>query len=177
MTHILIDGYNLIRRSKTLSQIDALDLQKGREALVQKLAAYKKLKGHRITVVFDAAQTDNINIGQEKISGIHLLYSMQGQSADAVIIDLCHQLRDKVIVVSSDREIQHAAKQAGAALMEAHEFEQKMDEAAFYDYKGIDEKNEEPPRPIHKRWLTKKKGPAKRLPKEKRRAAKKLDKI
>ena len=52
--HIIIDGYNLIRRSKKLSAFDVQDIQLGREALIDMLATYKKIKAHRITVVFDA---------------------------------------------------------------------------------------------------------------------------
>jgi len=53
--HIIIDGYNLIRQSCTLAAFDQKDLQLGREVLLDKLAAYKKIKHHKITVVFDAA--------------------------------------------------------------------------------------------------------------------------
>jgi predicted RNA-binding protein with PIN domain len=51
--HIIIDGYNLIRQSTTLSTLDQQDIMLGREALVDMLAAYRKIKPHRITVVFD----------------------------------------------------------------------------------------------------------------------------
>jgi hypothetical protein len=51
--HIIIDGYNLIRQSTTLSKLDQQDIMLGRDALVDMLAAYRKIKPHRITVVFD----------------------------------------------------------------------------------------------------------------------------
>jgi len=44
--HIIIDGYNLIRQSAELSRLDRRDLQHGREALLELLAAYKKIKRH-----------------------------------------------------------------------------------------------------------------------------------
>jgi len=37
--HIIIDGYNLIRQSTTLSILDQQDIMLGREALVDMLAA------------------------------------------------------------------------------------------------------------------------------------------
>ena len=49
--HIIIDGYNLIRQSATFSRLDLEDMQTGREALIDALADYKKIKRHRITVV------------------------------------------------------------------------------------------------------------------------------
>ncbi|NQT68664.1 MAG: NYN domain-containing protein, partial [Desulfobacteraceae bacterium] len=54
--HIIIDGYNLIRQSNFFSTIDRRDMQLGRETLIETLAAYKGIKGHKITVVFDGAQ-------------------------------------------------------------------------------------------------------------------------
>ncbi|MBU4258375.1 MAG: NYN domain-containing protein, partial [Proteobacteria bacterium] len=46
--HIIIDGYNLIRQSNTLSNLDGQDIQLGREALLKMLAEYKKIKHHKI---------------------------------------------------------------------------------------------------------------------------------
>ena len=51
--HVIVDGYNLIRQSAALSKFDQTDLQLGREALIDNLAAYKRIKKHKITVVFD----------------------------------------------------------------------------------------------------------------------------
>ncbi|MCD4762468.1 MAG: NYN domain-containing protein, partial [Desulfobacterales bacterium] len=45
--HIIIDGYNLIRQSTTLSDLDGQDIQLGREALLNMLVAYKKIKHHK----------------------------------------------------------------------------------------------------------------------------------
>jgi len=53
--HIIVDGYNVIRQSPDMGLLDRQALQLGREALVDKLAAYKRLKGYKITVVFDGA--------------------------------------------------------------------------------------------------------------------------
>ncbi|MBU4321109.1 MAG: NYN domain-containing protein, partial [Nitrospinae bacterium] len=46
MSSIIIDGYNLIG-------IHHKDLESQRQRLVERLAEYKKIKGHYITVVFD----------------------------------------------------------------------------------------------------------------------------
>ena len=51
--HIIVDGYNLIRQSDALRQYERISLEEGRRALVRSLADYRKLRGHRITVVFD----------------------------------------------------------------------------------------------------------------------------
>lgn len=174
MAHILIDGYNLIRSSDSLIKMESASLEKGRLALIRRLAAYKKLKGHTITVVFDAALTDNVTVEEDRMYGIRILYSEMGQTADTVIMKLVRQLRDKVLVVSSDREILQAAKMAGAGMIQSEDFEKKLNEAVMYGetLPGVGATAKSPP--AHKRWITMKKGPAKRLPKAKRKALSKL---
>ena len=51
--HIIVDGYNLIRQSDTFRHSERKSLEEGRNALIRSLAGYRKLRGHRITVVFD----------------------------------------------------------------------------------------------------------------------------
>ena len=46
ISHILIDGYNLMG-------IYHKDLESQRQRLVEKLIGYKKIKEHEITIVFD----------------------------------------------------------------------------------------------------------------------------
>ena len=176
MVHLVIDGYNLIRQSIPLSHAEAINLEQGRLALLKKLAAYRQMKHHAITVVFDASETLNLSVEEDRFAGIRIFYSKGGQTADSVIIDMARQLRDQAIVVSSDNEILHAAKQAGCAILEAGEFERKLNEALLYSDSGpkVDQKGRQP---LNKRWVTMKKGPSKRLPKAKRRAMARLRNI
>ncbi len=173
MAHIIIDGYNLIRRSPTLSSVEAHNFQKGRAALIQKLARYREVKNHAITVVFDAALTDNPSIEENKISGIRVLYTEGGQTADAVLIDLAQQLGHQAIIVSSDKQILQAAKSSGCGILDSDDFEKKLNEASFYT-NPLFKDEEETAKPIHKRWITKKRGTAKKLPKAKRKAMARL---
>ena len=49
--HIIIDGYNLIRQSKTLSAVELEDIQRGREALIERINAafgYRAVEDIRI---------------------------------------------------------------------------------------------------------------------------------
>ena len=68
--HIIIDGYNLIRRSSSLSTIDQQDIQLGREALLDTLASYKRIKRHKITVVFDGTNASPFALQKDRIKGI-----------------------------------------------------------------------------------------------------------
>ena len=82
--HIVIDGYNLIRQSRSFSDLDRQDLQMGREALVDALAAYKRVKPYAITVVFDGGDASGGMPRRDRLKGIELRYSNPGELADTV---------------------------------------------------------------------------------------------
>ena len=92
--HIIIDGYNLIRQSTTLSTLDQQDIMLGREALVEMLAAYRKIKPHRITVVFDGCNSPVFSPQRSRQKGISIRFSRSGESADDVIKRMAHKERE-----------------------------------------------------------------------------------
>jgi predicted RNA-binding protein with PIN domain len=170
--HIIIDGYNLIRRSKTLRHLDRQSMQIGREALVDILAAYKKIKSHKITVVFDGAQAAYLSPSRDRIRGIAVEFSRNGESADTLIQRLARKERQKALVVSSDHEVVNSAASFGAASISAEAFEKKITIAVHMDGFMVDKDDQNG-------WkrTTKKKGPRKRLPKRKRRNSIKIRKL
>jgi predicted RNA-binding protein with PIN domain len=171
--HIIIDGYNLIRQSRQLSEIDVQDLQMGREALIHMLVAYKRLKGHRITVVFDGIDAPCRHNLRDRIEGIEIKFSRSGESADAVIKRMVAGAREKALIVSSDREIISHSESHGATTVGSAEFEEKVKMAMAFESNGFDMKKDlDGWRPT-----TKKKGPRKRLSRKERRAKTKIDKL
>ena len=170
--HIIIDGYNLIRQSTNLSALDQKDIILGREALIKMLAAYRKLKPHRITVVFDGHNSPVFSPRRSRQKGISIRFSRGGESADAVIKRMANREREKALVVSSDREVADSAASSGAATISSQAFEAKMDLAMHLD-SPIDEAED------YAGWTptTKKKGPSRRLPKKQRRNRMKIKKL
>ena len=162
--HIIVDGYNLIRQSDNLSHLDDQDIQLGREALLDRLAAYRRTRHHRITVVFDGANAPLFSQHKSQIKGIHVKFSRSGESADAVIKRMADREREKALVVSSDLDVVNFATSKGAATISSPKFEEKMELAAYMTIKGIESEEKDG-------WVptTKKKGPSKRLSKKKRR--------
>jgi predicted RNA-binding protein with PIN domain len=163
--HLVIDGYNLIRQSDWLGDIDRRSLQRGREALISALARYKKLRGHRITVVFDGGQAPGFGDRRDRRGGIEIRFSRQGELADTVIKRMCSRERGQVLVVSSDTEIVRYAEARGAATIASPAFEDKLMMAEHMNVS--DGASEE----VDAGWqpTTRKKGPARRRSKRQRR--------
>ena len=170
--HIIIDGYNLIRQSNSFSDIDRQDIQLGREALLDTLAAYQRIKRHMITVVFDGTNAPPFSQHKNRVKGINVKFSRSGESADSVIKRMANREREKVLVVSSDMDIVNFAVTKGAATISSYDFEEKITMAVYMDTKGVEREDEGG-------WVptTKKKGPSKRLSKRKRRNRIKIRKL
>lgn len=172
-TGIVIDGYNLIRQSDRLIDLEAISLEEGRNGLVQLLAEYKKIKGSPITVVFDGWKSDNIGSSRDKVQGINIVYSGRGRRADDVIKDMADELRDKIIVVTSDKDIATHVSRKGSFVIPSPEFEMKVRmTVGGEDFHAYDDEEDNEPRSG-----TRKKGPARRLSKEERRKRNKLSKL
>ena len=161
--HIIIDGYNLIRQSPTLSVIEHRSLEEGRQALLERLVSYRKAKHHPVTVVFDGAKADLSMEKTTRCKGIDVLFSRRGELADSVIKRFITRERERSVVVTSDKEIALFATQHGAATIDSTEFEYKMETATHND---MDQDGSEE----DKGWkpTTKKKGPSRRSSKRQR---------
>jgi predicted RNA-binding protein with PIN domain len=170
--HVIIDGYNLIRQSHTLSELDRLDLQQGRDALVDRLAAYKRIKPHKITIVFDGPKALSFSQTRDYIKGIGIKFSRGGESADTVIKRMVQRQREKALVVSSDLDLVKVTESYGAATISSPDFEEKLAMAEYRHVKGHDDEAESG-------WIptTKKKGPSRRLSKRMRRNRIKVSKL
>ena len=170
--HIIIDGYNLIRQSKSLRHLDNQSIELGRDALIDILSAYKRLKPHNITVVFDGIQSPYLAPTRDRIKGIRIQFSRNGESADRVIKQMARTEKEKALIVSSDRDVVQSCEAYGAATISADSFEIKIAMAA--QMQGITIESDE-----QTGWkpTTKKKGPSRRLSKKKRRDKMKIKKL
>jgi uncharacterized protein len=168
--HLIVDGYNVIRQSPRLQFLDAMDLQSGREALLELLAHYRHRSHNQITVVFDGWQHGDLKESRDRHQGISIIYSRRGEQADEVIKRLLHQERERALVVTSDREIQVCAEQAKAAWINAGQFESSH----LHDPAGAADPDDgagASTRGTHK------KGPARRLSKRRRQHQQRLKKL
>ena len=176
--HLIIDGYNLIRQSTELSRLDAVDLEAGRNALLENLHAYKKIKHHRITVVFDGGRGNSYQTTTCNHKGISVIYSPKGVEADEIIKKLAKEKREQCIIVSSDLDVVGYAQTQNAAVISSPDFLNKLTFAVYALEKGIGDTgcdfNEEK-KNIQK--MTTKKGPSRRLSKKDRKNRQRITKI
>jgi predicted RNA-binding protein with PIN domain len=124
---IVVDGYNLIRRSPKLASLDRRDLKEGRDALLGVLAAYRRLKGHRTTVVFDGWERGGAGEQATQVAGVRVIFSRRGDRADQAILRLVEKAPAGAVVVTSDRALAEAAGRLGAIALSAEEFEERLE--------------------------------------------------
>lgn len=170
--HIIIDGYNLIRQSASLSLLDNQDIQAGREALIDRLANYRHSRPHKITVVFDGANAALGSDRRQRVMGIDVRYSRQGELADTVIKRMAARECEKALVVTSDRDVVTYAQTHGAATISSEQFEDRIALMA-----GLQSEMEPEAEVSGWRPDTRKKGPARRLSRKARRNRLKVDKL
>jgi predicted RNA-binding protein with PIN domain len=116
---LLIDGHNLIGKIPGLSLADPDD----EAELVRRLQRYCRHHRRRAVVVFDAGVLGG-HSGALSTPEVEVVFAPPGRRADDVIRERLQKLRDPAgwLVVSSDREIQRVARQAGARVAASEEF-------------------------------------------------------
>jgi len=171
---IIIDGYNLIRQSHSLKRLDAQNLEQGREALLERLTAYRQVRGHPITVVFDGWGGFNLSSTRTRHEGITVVFTAQGQTADEWITARVRKVPYGA-VVTSDREIGRSAERAGLVVIPSPTFERRMETALAGEMDGdtMEEEDweEEEPAPA------KRKGPSRQLSKKEKKRRAILEKL
>ncbi|MBI5492804.1 MAG: NYN domain-containing protein [Deltaproteobacteria bacterium] len=164
---LLIDGYNLLG---AIASVGHFDIDERREDLIGRLSVYKKVRGAKVTAVFDGTRSGRLTRGREMRAGVEVIFSKDGEDADSVIKELSVKGGSSLTVVSSDRELCSHVKSRGAVTVSSNEFAQLLDLALYEGLKGVapgDEDEGQHP----------KKGPSKRPSKQERRGLNRLKKL
>ncbi len=107
-TRIIIDGYNVIRRTPALANAERRSLHSGREALILQLAARYGGNAASITLVFDGAGATE---ARETRYNMTIIYTPHGTIADDRITSLAREETSRgnmVIVATDDQAIRKA---------------------------------------------------------------------
>lgn len=115
----LIDGHNLIGAMPDLQLEDPDDEAR----LVERLQRLAMRTGRRITVVFDRGAPGNVSSWTPR-GGVTVHFAPSGVTADEILIRRIQAERNPrgLVVVSSDRRVQEAARRRGATVWPAPEF-------------------------------------------------------
>ncbi len=175
MIHVIIDGYNLIRQVPGLVRHERESLEVARQKLITQLSEYKKIKRHKVTVVFDGALNLSEFAAEFVEAGIHVSFSPLTRTADDIIKEMVEAEKTRALVVSSDRAVQRAAELNGATVIAAPEFYKRLQFAALVAGSG-DEVSVKT-KPAHKRWTTFKRGNPQKLKKRARKHQKRVERL
>jgi uncharacterized protein len=168
--HLVIDGYNLIG-AMTIHDNAKMDLKDTRDELIKRLMAYKRLKGCRITVVFDGKKSGSLSRDGLNQGGIKIRFSKDGEEADQILKEMAAAERHGMTLVTSDRAVVSFAEACGAVAIPSEEFDGILSMAMYSHVKGLTDGDEEGDMP------TKKSGNPKKLSKQERKRLQRIKKL
>ncbi len=127
---LIVDGYNMIFAWTDLAETAKTDLSAARRHLTDRLTSYASFTKTRLILVFDSYRQP----GSEKYkdAGIQVVFTQEGETADAYIQNLAAQFGGnyRVSVASSDGLIQLSALGSGVLRVSARELEAEVRRAA-----------------------------------------------
>ena len=130
--HMFIDGYNVIFAWQELKALADVNIDSARDALLDILGNYQGYTKQNITIVFDGYRVAGSPGSTEKVSGLDVVYTREGEKADSYIERSIYALgrRCEVTVVTSDRLVQMTALGDGALRMTAGELYTEVSNAS-----------------------------------------------
>ena len=130
---VIVDGYNVIFAWDELRALaDSGHIDAARERLMDALSNYAAFTRREVVVVFDGYRVPGGQGEKFDRSGLHVVFTRQGETADAYMEKLADEIgkNESVRVVTSDALIQLTALRAGMLRMSAREFRQELAQVA-----------------------------------------------
>ena len=124
MRNVFVDGYNVINSWPGLRDIVGYNLESARQKLIEILQNYAVYKGYKVILVFDAHMKKGSLGNEEVYSGIVVIYTKEGETADSYIEKTVNDIgrTTEVCVVTSDSLEQQTIFQRGAIRASSAEF-------------------------------------------------------
>ncbi|MBM6071105.1 NYN domain-containing protein [Staphylococcus epidermidis] len=147
--YLIIDGYNMIGQSSTLSTVAKENLEEAREQLLDTIANYNALIADEIVCVFDAYEQSGIE-REYFYHGVKTIFTKEKETADSFIERYVYELYNKhtthITVVTSDMSEQHAIFGSGAYRISSREMRRELKENEVVVNKSLDDFSEKKPR-------------------------------
>lgn len=117
---IIVDGYNLLHQVFNTRKLSGPgNLERARQELLARLARHLTAdQRDRTMVIFDSSwDVETPDRDRYVHHGLKVLFSVDFETADQMIVDLlrCSSAPQQILVVSSDREVQEAARRLGSS--------------------------------------------------------------
>ncbi len=125
--YLIVDGYNVIFAWPDLAQQARSDLDAARRQLCDRLSSYAGFTKCRLVVVFDGYKQPGPG-EKTHLNNIQVVYTAQGETADAYIADLAHEIGPSyaVRIATSDALVQLSGLGSGVLRMSARELEEEV---------------------------------------------------
>ncbi|MDN5345221.1 MAG: uncharacterized protein PWQ18_1335 [Clostridia bacterium] len=113
---LIVDGYNLLFSLPELVKLKESSFAHARDKLIAELINYQAYWGGQVIVVFDAHRVAGAVEHREGNGGVEVIYSREGETADAVIERLVKNIskEGQVYVATSDGAEQQNVLGSGA---------------------------------------------------------------
>ena len=127
--YIIVDGYNIIFAWEKLAAQARADLEAARRQLCDLLSSYAGFTKCRLVVVFDGWKQKGIPGEKSRIHNIQVVYTKEGETADAYIEALAGEIGNNyaVRVASSDGLVQLSSFRSGVLRMSARELKEEVE--------------------------------------------------
>jgi predicted RNA-binding protein with PIN domain len=128
--YLIVDGYNIIFAWEDLAKVAAADLDAARRGLLDALCSYAAFKKCRMVVVFDGYKRVGNPGSREQMAGLQVVYTAEGETADAYIEALVHEIGSNyaVRVATSDSLVQLSSLRSGVLRMSARELRMEVEQ-------------------------------------------------
>ena len=126
--YVIIDGYNFLFASESLSGYAKGDLALARDILTRLMCDYSAFRRCKVIIVFDAYKRKGGEGSMEKLGNVSVVYTREAETADAFIEKTTHGIasENRVRVVTSDMQEQLIVLGSGGLRVSAKEFEAEL---------------------------------------------------
>lgn len=127
--YVIVDGYNVIFAWDTLRELSEHNIDSARGKLMDILSNYQGYMNCKLIVVFDGYKVKDNKGERFPYDDIEVVYTKEGETADAHIEKLTHELarKHKVTVVTSDELEQIVTMGQGAIRMSSRDFKLEVE--------------------------------------------------
>lgn len=127
--YVIVDGYNVIFVWDTLRELSEHNIDSARGKLMDILSNYQGYMNCKLIVVFDGYKVKDNKGERFPYDDIEVVYTKEGETADAHIEKLTHELarKHKVTVVTSDGLEQIVTMGQGAIRMSSRDFKLEVE--------------------------------------------------